>query len=1678
MDDNIDQILDKAVLPVANFRPNIILVHAGTNDLNMDPPVDPDQAPDRLGELIDNLISFGNKESVILVAQIIDASNGQTQSRIQKYNDAIPDIVAKRSVNHHVAVVDFRGKLQASDYADGLHPNDIGYKKMADVWFNAIQVAAEKGWIKTPQGPPPNLVGPDGLAKKSGSYCLTPPIWVPAINSNAGPIATGVGENGAMKWTAHYDPHWPKAASGIGKPGNGTIVNEGTGSVILYLNTGVGDVISWNPVNEGREIASGVAPRELIRFADIDQDGKDDYVVIGKDTGSVTVYLNRGPKAGAPGNWVWDGPHNVAPGAPGAKAANVLFADINGDGRPDYLVKNSNGGLDAYLNIGKPKTIDGIQWKPAGHIAQGFGSDDISMADINGDGRADYLQWGSDNKGSLTGYLNYRTEKEGQPGWASTGGIDSVAGGTGRSSEWTRLADFNGDGKADYAVVGDSGELDVYINKGKADTSVIGDSVRLADLNGDGLDDYTVLGPNAAVRLYVNGAEKSDHMSWVWIPINDFKDIATGAGAQRDMIHFADMDGDGKQDFNIVDPKSGSIVLYKNEGEQPGGKWGWTPVLGGKPIATGLEPGKLVRLADLDGDGKADYILLGAERGDAILYLNKGEKGGGWTWIPYNDGKPIATGIGFIADHVQFKDIDGDGKADYMGIDQLSGATTVYRNTGPQPNGGWGWVPMNEGKPIATGIGSVGRDVLWGRLEKTNRAYLNGCNEFTPPVDSSGGPAGSGQGGSISGGTGTTSGSGSGSENPNTGSSGGSDNPPSSGSSGGSGNPGGGSGNGGSGSDSGGSGGVPGSASSTEDGYINGGLLIPAGGLAAAGLATKGMPAISGLTPYAITAQNDLTTSKNAVDGLKAGNPTAAGVDAVVGALTILASDYAALSDQAKKWDIDSFDEGFRSGARKEQSDLESARKLVSDLIPKLKACSISSGKRQLSNCRQTYDQATTILSGDNLSAPLSWLGSRGSIANGGNGGSGSSTGSGPSSSSESGGDSGGGGGGGAPGGLSILGGGLPFPSSGLSSLGLPTAGAAAFSALKPYAITVQNALVTASNLASSLGGSSTSSQISNAENALDIASSELTAFSAQADAFELGSVSNSQAAAVQTVQSTLRNGAKTVSGLSSKLRGSRNTLKFGQTALLVGAEAVGGLLFAALYEYIRLDGPLSPKPAPPLPVPVSDSEPSDWYLNTVPGTSVKAFQEWIKGLPDKGTGRQHIYSGCNYQAYAGRWTMEEAEVINQDPIVDHQVPNVPLEHDWGFFKGDLPSVLETEVRKRVDSPTIITAPGSQRHLKILSLFKNLKIADFSDTNSLLDYAFERSAGSGTFVYVFDEFQGVPHEEYIVPTIRGRDGGPVTTIADQNNGHGTSVAAMVVGKTLGVAKRATVIGVKVSGDAGLYPEDVIEGWKWAVEDIRNKNREGKAVFVSTIAFVYPPALRANQHTDYAYRAPYNIPKPVFPDAWVAPLAEAWSTGVVTVFNGGNKGNPTGITVLGGSSPQRFAQPSNPMIIVGSISRTGAKSSFNLYAGPPSAGPGNPLVDINFIGEITTYAMADPVTLPDKRGNSRYTSADGTSYASPQVGGLAAYLLGLPNLQLPQDFRKIPIAMKNHIVRTSRDGSRDGLGVAYNGVRELPCTPVTVLRRSFEDAIFLEDKTYGLLGLNMTTPGLTLIQEEE
>jgi len=136
----------------------------------------------------------------------------------------------------------------------------------------------------------------------------------------------------------------------------------------------------------------------VVQFADLNGDGRVEYLYV-SDSGAVTVYLNGGGKDTGPNAGVihWDLQTQSAGGVGGVRN-NTIFAETNGDGRADYLkVSRTDGSVYEWLNGGGKDTGPNaavITWlRVVDRIAGGTGTDGhgILFADINGDGRADYL---------------------------------------------------------------------------------------------------------------------------------------------------------------------------------------------------------------------------------------------------------------------------------------------------------------------------------------------------------------------------------------------------------------------------------------------------------------------------------------------------------------------------------------------------------------------------------------------------------------------------------------------------------------------------------------------------------------------------------------------------------------------------------------------------------------------------------------------------------------------------------------------------------------------------------------------------------------------------------------------------------------------------------------------------------------------------------------------------------------------------------------------------------------------------------------------------------------------------------------------------------------------------------------------------------------------------------------
>lgn len=223
----------------------------------------------------------------------------------------------------------------------------------------------------------------------------------------------------------------------------------------------------------------------------------------------------------------------------------------------------------------------------------------------------------------------------------------------------------------------------------------------------------------------------------------------------------ADLNGDGKADYIYLDDKTGAVQAYMNGGKNTNAANGWLWIETGK-IASGVAPGKQVHFADINGDGKADYLAVDGA-GAVTAYLNGGANSQanlGWLWI--SAGR-IASGVG-PGTEIRFADIDGDGLADYLVLDKSTGAVHEYINGGPSPNAPGGWLWIDQGQ-IAAGVGSSGQSIVFGAVSSRRADYLvvtpsngavylwaNGCDGTV----GSGGGGGGGSGGGGGGGGGTS----------------------------------------------------------------------------------------------------------------------------------------------------------------------------------------------------------------------------------------------------------------------------------------------------------------------------------------------------------------------------------------------------------------------------------------------------------------------------------------------------------------------------------------------------------------------------------------------------------------------------------------------------------------------------------------------------------------------------------------------------------------------------------------------------------------------------------------------------------------------------------------------------------------------------------------------------------
>ncbi|KAF4548993.1 Alkaline proteinase-like protein 2 [Elsinoe fawcettii] len=285
-------------------------------------------------------------------------------------------------------------------------------------------------------------------------------------------------------------------------------------------------------------------------------------------------------------------------------------------------------------------------------------------------------------------------------------------------------------------------------------------------------------------------------------------------------------------------------------------------------------------------------------------------------------------------------------------------------------------------------------------------------------------------------------------------------------------------------------------------------------------------------------------------------------------------------------------------------------------------------------------------------------------------------------------------------------------------------------------------------------------------------------------------------------------------------------------------------------------------------------------------------------------------------------------------------------EYELGSFKGyagqfDPATVAEIKARPDVESvehDTILYPLG-----KVTQANAGKGLAAMGNRDpAATSFSYDDSAGAGTWTYIIDSGINVGHADFGGRAYNGAVFTTGVTRPDDIGGHGTFVAGLAGSATYGVAKKTSLIAVKVLETGGAIGSDVKAGFNWAVHDIINNGRASKAVINMSLG---------------------GGPDTVFDDL----ITIAYNYGITVVVAAGNDN-----VVAAG-----FPCTAPKAICVGATNGR-SRAPYSNYG---------PNVDI--------FAEGTDVTSTSHDCNTCSTSASGTSAASPYVAGLVAYLKGLP-----------------------------------------------------------------------------------
>ncbi len=294
-----------------------------------------------------------------------------------------------------------------------------------------------------------------------------------------------------VDFTTRSDP-WCVVISdvnGDGKP-DLLVMNRGNNTVSIFRNVSTSGSITASSFSSGVVFETGSRPT-CLTICDVDGDGKPDLVVSNFYSNTVSVFRN----ISVPDTITADSFAPRVDFTTGANPVGVDVGDVDGDGKPDLAVINSNdNSISVFRNISTPGNIS---FAPRIDFVTGTYPNSIIAGDMDGDGKPDLVITNS-NDNTISVFRNTST-----PGSISLAPkADFTAG---RDPFRVAIGDMDGDGKPDLVVTNNGGDNTVSIFKNKStpgnisfaprvefETGVYPFGVAVGDVDGDGRPDLVV----------------------------------------------------------------------------------------------------------------------------------------------------------------------------------------------------------------------------------------------------------------------------------------------------------------------------------------------------------------------------------------------------------------------------------------------------------------------------------------------------------------------------------------------------------------------------------------------------------------------------------------------------------------------------------------------------------------------------------------------------------------------------------------------------------------------------------------------------------------------------------------------------------------------------------------------------------------------------------------------------------------------------------------------------------------------------------------------------------------------------------------------------------------------------------------------------------------------------------